>query len=447
MLSLSRFVCAVVLLAGSGIASASLVTPTGFFYPIGDDNLHVSECGRWLTKPVPVGCYPSSGVYHIGVDIMADKGTPVRAIADGKVVNHIGVLSQAFGAGNLALLVEHESVEKGTSLFLYGHVQIDGAKGIGASVKAGEVIGKIGYWSGGNHLHFGAIDPALDDAIDKGSYGRWPNDKYGIPSKSGYFDNGFIDPIYFIAHHGAKNPVSCEEQRYINLPAMITRNHPCFAELCPGVALDGRCDPDDTVLYTECVYEGSTLCAAPSSVWSATEHGNSTSGNPLGAGGDSGGSAFAQTDLEVSPKEYLFGTGQTYAEGATISVGTTLDLKATTKVTNGDASLGMKSGDNKVTVRWEASYDNGASWMKVGGDKTIDKSNLKKGDWTAVTWTYTIPSIFPDGVRMKFRVTTDVKGVVLEIRENNNQKTETFILKGVAHQGRSLKKFLEMIED
>ena len=163
----------------------------------------MSECGRWLSRSAPFGWYNSSGVYHTGVDIMASERTDVRAIADGKVIDHIGVASQAFGAGNLALLIEHESVEKGTQPFLYGHVRIEGAKGIGVSVKAGETIGKIGYWSGGNHLHFGAIDPSLDNAINVSSYGRWPNEKYGI-SENGYFDNGFIDPIYFIAHHGAK---------------------------------------------------------------------------------------------------------------------------------------------------------------------------------------------------------------------------------------------------
>jgi hypothetical protein len=283
---LNRCVCVFFLfLASVGIVSASPVTPTGFFYPVGDDNLQVSGCGRWLTKPAPDGCYPSSGVYHIGVDIMADKGIPVRAIADGEVLEpSISGWSNDGTSDNIALLVRHHSVEEGDVVSLYGHVLRAGAKVKGDSVKAGEIIAYVGHWVGGDHIHFGMLTPGLSYPPASG-YGRWSYAKYGV-SENGYFDNGFIDPIYFIAHHGAKNSASCAEQRN-NLPATITRDHACFAELCPGVALDSRCDPSDTEMYTVCVYEGSSLCAVPSSVWSATGHGASTSGNPEGAGGDS----------------------------------------------------------------------------------------------------------------------------------------------------------------
>lgn len=425
---LNRCVCAVFLfLASVGIVSASPVTPTGFFYPVGDDNLHVSGCGRWLTRPAPDGCYPSSGVYHIGVDIMADKETPVRAIADGKVVNHIGVSSQAFGAGNLALLVEHESVEGGNSLFLYGHVQIEGAKGIGADVKAGEVIGKIGYWSGGNHLHFGAIDPSLNDAINVSSYGRWPNEKYGV-SENGYFDNGFIDPIYFIAHYGAKNSVSCAEQRN-NLPATITRDHACFAELCPGVTLDSRCDPSDTEMYTVCVYEGSSLCAVPSSVWSATGHGASTSGNPEGAGGDSNpppSTSLPNLQIEEITVHTVPEDGDNTRlteEKSLMNVGEVYQVNVWPVSHEEDCQNGNTTGNNDFTVKTDTFYkiarsEDEGDWKLLKRSETHCKY-LVKDDSKKEIISITIP-FGSEGKHLYLKSKVDATGDIAETNENDN---------------------------
>jgi len=424
---LNRFVCLILLsIVNVGIVSASPVTPTGFFYPVGDDNLRVSECGRWLSRSAPFGCYSSSGVYHIGVDIMANEGTDVRAIADGKVKNHIGVASQAFGAGNLALLIEHESVEKGTQPFLYGHVRIEGAKGIGAPVKAGEIIGKIGYWSGGNHLHFGAIDPSLDDAINVSSYGRWPNEKYGI-SENGYFDNGFTDPIYFIAHHGAKNSVSCAEQRN-NLPATITRDHVCFAELCPGVALDGRCDPSDTEMYTVCVYEGSSLCAVPSSVWSATGYGASTSGNPYGSGGDNPPPSTSLPDLQIeeitvhiTPEEgdstrlteetSLMNPGQTYQTNV-------WPVSKEESCQNGNTT-GNEDFEVKTDVfyKYARSEDEG-DWQLLKRSETHCKY-MDEDDSKKEMITFTVP-VDAAGKRFYVKAKVDATQDIAETDENNN---------------------------
>lgn len=404
MTSLKCFVFIVSLfLAGVGISFASPVTPTGFYYPIGDNNLRVSECGRWLSLPYPNGCYPSSGVYHIGVDIMADKGTSVRAIADGVVIDRI---VNGWGDGNIALLVMHESIEKGDVPFLYGHVQSEGAKGIGSHVRAGEEIGKIGYWSGGNHLHFGAIDPDLGNAINRGSYGRWSYTKYGVPEQ-GYYDNGFIDPIYFIAHHGAKNSVSCLEQMNINLPAIITREHVCFAELCPGVALDGRCDSSDTSMYTECVYEGSTVCAVPSSVWSATGHGNSTSGNPNGAGGDTAGTPITPPSsgprTNLIPYEDIFDLSGTKLSGdcrtcasKPVTEGQTIRYKQTVKTESADAKPWRRKDFNSVPVTtWWRIEDSGrkgiTSWQNLS-TKMFGFSNLRKGMVYGEYANFTVPT-------------------------------------------------------
>lgn len=171
----------------------------------------------------------------------------------------------------------------------------------------------------------------------------------------------------------------------------------------------------------------------------------------VGSGGSSSNPS-AQTDLTVSPKEYPSGSDRAYDEGSLIVAGTTLDLIATTKVTNGDVSLGMKSGDTKVTIRGEVSYGDG-SWTQVGDDQGINKDKLTKGAWVPVSWKYTVPASIADGTAMRLRFTTDLKNVVLEKYEDNNQKTEVFTVSAVPHQRtpeerkRFYHKFFELLLD
>jgi murein DD-endopeptidase MepM/ murein hydrolase activator NlpD len=89
-------------------------------------------------------CYPH---FHDGIDIAAPLGTPVRAIAAGRVT-----IAGRMGDGAVVVEIEHSS-----GVFSrYGHLQADLAIRAGQSVSAGDPLGSIGMTGNttGPHLHF-----------------------------------------------------------------------------------------------------------------------------------------------------------------------------------------------------------------------------------------------------------------------------------------------------
>ncbi len=93
---------------------------------------------------------------HTGLDFRASTGDPVRATANGKVVN-------AGWSGGYRRMVE---IDHGNGLSTrYGHLSEIGVK-VGETVKIGQVIGAVGSTgrSTGPHLHY---ETRIDgDAVD-----------------------------------------------------------------------------------------------------------------------------------------------------------------------------------------------------------------------------------------------------------------------------------------
>jgi murein DD-endopeptidase MepM/ murein hydrolase activator NlpD len=88
--------------------------------------------------------------FHPGIDITAPKGTPIRAVADGLVVESGRKLDGYSGYGKI-IVIQHGNGMK----TLYAHNKKNLVKP-GRCVKAGDIIGEVGTSGNatGSHLHF-----------------------------------------------------------------------------------------------------------------------------------------------------------------------------------------------------------------------------------------------------------------------------------------------------
>lgn len=133
-------------------ASGEALIFNGLRYPL--DRLHV-------TSPFGSRIHPITGKrkMHSGIDYGSPKGSPVYAVAKGKVV----VSGYDDASGN-KIAIRHAD----NSVSYYMHLSSRGV-GVGQSVMGGQIIGRVGSTgrSTGPHLHLGFKD----------AHGKWINPK------------------------------------------------------------------------------------------------------------------------------------------------------------------------------------------------------------------------------------------------------------------------------
>ena len=93
---------------------------------------------------------PGATTNHSGIDIAVPVGTPVKAIADGKVVAANGGMR---GYGN-GVFIDHGIINEKHVISEYGHLSEFSVK-VGDKIKQGQIIAKSGNsgTSSGPHLH------------------------------------------------------------------------------------------------------------------------------------------------------------------------------------------------------------------------------------------------------------------------------------------------------
>lgn len=133
------------------------------------------------------GAARSGGRTHEGVDILADEGTPVRAIASGTVVDDF-----TSDLGGVVVRVEGDDGR----YYYYAHLQEGSVDHLtsGQRVDAGEVIGGVGDTGnapeGVHHLHLGiyeddvAVNP-YPMIVDLPTYEEWASQQGGFAIDDG----------------------------------------------------------------------------------------------------------------------------------------------------------------------------------------------------------------------------------------------------------------------
>lgn len=103
----------------------------------------------WVTSDYGWRTHPIYGttLFHTGIDIGADGGTPIYAAADGKVI-----LREYYGGYGNCIMIDHGD----GVVSLYAHMSAYGGFEVGDHIFSGEVLGYVGTTgtSNGNHLHF-----------------------------------------------------------------------------------------------------------------------------------------------------------------------------------------------------------------------------------------------------------------------------------------------------
>lgn len=117
-------------------------------------------------------------IFHLGVDLAADKGTPIHAPGDG-MVEELNYASQGFGK---FLTIDHRYGYK----TIYGHLSRFNVKQ-GQVIKRGDIIAFVGNagTSSGSHLHYGVLKDGVEiDPFNFFTLGMLPEEYNQIIAKS-----------------------------------------------------------------------------------------------------------------------------------------------------------------------------------------------------------------------------------------------------------------------
>jgi hypothetical protein len=151
-------------------------------YPLGR---HGSVIGTPHTGTHTLGNWQSDNA----IDIAAPVGTPVYAVADGRIGSNIGSLGAAAGSRFAGLRVQ---LDGASNSWWYGHLSRLVVHA-GQTVKAGELIGYSGSANGVAHLHIGqrvgdplhSFDVATGNAGTGGSNSLLGNIAGGVLNSTG----------------------------------------------------------------------------------------------------------------------------------------------------------------------------------------------------------------------------------------------------------------------
>lgn len=413
------FLCLLLCCATSAFARE--YASTGFYYPLKNESPNFSQCGRWLERHSPNGCYDfkdsfGNKLYHTGSDMMASVGTPVYAIADGVVKVRSTNGWGEDGSNNVALVIEHRLYGgNDTVRVIYGH--INSGKFVNNQIRAGEQIGTIGPWSSGSHVHFGILRLNLEFPYNSSYFGRWLDDDYGevFNGQHPYYDNGLIDPIWFVTHNVPDNWISRAGINSDDLTEIPPVN-PWFPSLCGEYPADQRCDSSDVDSYVTCVFENNGLCTPSVDSYSAVNGGGNGSGNAGGGGG--GGSYNLNQDTDIMDPA----TGVEWIAGQKQLVpGQIVNIRVQLQSEGGDVRNYIQAGKDTIEMDYYVRIGSG-NWTFFRREYT-QTSNLGSGTHTE-TASYTIPVGISE---ISFRVKVDAEDEVSEINESDNwSRIETF---------------------
>ena len=145
---------AAILLSVSAVARPQSATPVSTSHAL---VLPAGSCVSSGFGPRILPDHPQAGTFHNGVDLPAPEGTPVRAVAPGKLLR-----IEHSGLGGLEVLIEHDGY-----VSVYSHLA-SVAPSLGKGViLAGDEVGVVGHTgvSFGPHVFFAilqngrAVDP------------------------------------------------------------------------------------------------------------------------------------------------------------------------------------------------------------------------------------------------------------------------------------------------